>query len=170
VKNSKAIEDEIERCRLLLRASIRVSGLSVAEVERRLGLRPRTLQRVLLGRFDLKLRHILAVLGVLGIDYEAFYRAAAERRQVLTTTGVMERMREAGLRGRRSQMSEEPDAEDAEKFQQLVDAVVEQTLERLGLEGHRGGHESGKELQPRLAVMPVKPRPRQAPRGKKPPI
>lgn len=166
--DSKKIEDEIERCRLLLRASIRVSGLSVAEVERRLGYQPRTLQRVLLGRFDLKLRHILAVLQVLGIDYDEFYRAAAERRQaIITAAGGVLKRGETELRGRRSQILD-TSMESDQAFQQLVDAAVEQTLTRLGWESeHRdhGGQEPENGGSPG-SNLPVKPRTRHASRRK----
>jgi transcriptional regulator with XRE-family HTH domain len=158
--NSDSVEDEIRRCRELLRTSIRVAGLSVAEVERRLGIRPRTLQRVLLGRFDLKLRHILAVLEVLGLKYEDFYRAAAERRQGTLAAGILGQVGNVGLRGARPQAL--PGSEDGETaFQVLVAATVQKTLERIGWEEGRDGR-----AKARLDAEP-QPRSRQAPPPRK---
>jgi AraC-like DNA-binding protein len=61
----------------VLRQAIRAAGLSVSEVERRLGAGPRTLRRVFGGTTDLKIKHLVSVLRIIGMSQEEFFAIAA---------------------------------------------------------------------------------------------
>jgi transcriptional regulator with XRE-family HTH domain len=65
VKGNKLVET--------LRQKIREAGLTLREVEERLGLGKDYLRHVLSGRVDLKLKHVLAILAVLGLDPGPFF-------------------------------------------------------------------------------------------------
>jgi transcriptional regulator with XRE-family HTH domain len=65
VKGNKLVET--------LRQRIREAGLTLREVEERLGLGKDYLRHVLSGRVDLKLKHVLAILEVLGLDPGPFF-------------------------------------------------------------------------------------------------
>src|ERR1700694_107727 len=69
---------EVRHYAELLQQAILAAGLSVADVERRLGFAPNLLRRVLRGGADLKLKHILMVLHVVGISREQFFAMAPE--------------------------------------------------------------------------------------------
>ena len=49
------VEEEVRRYAGLLKQAIRAAGLSVSEVERRLGAGPKALRRIFSGQVDLKL-------------------------------------------------------------------------------------------------------------------
>jgi len=68
------IDDEIRRAAKLLEALIQVTGVSGEEIERRLEAAPGYVERLLTGRLELKLRHILAVLRVLEIEPSLFFQ------------------------------------------------------------------------------------------------
>jgi plasmid maintenance system antidote protein VapI len=73
------IDDDIRRMASVLEALVRLSDLSVREVERRLDLGAGTLNRIFSGRIDLKVRHILRVLEVIGMRPERYFQLAAAR-------------------------------------------------------------------------------------------
>jgi hypothetical protein len=76
-----AEEVEVRHYAGLLRQAIRAVGSSVAEVERRLGVEPKSLRRALGGEVDLTVEHVLSVLRVIGMSHEEFFKSppAAER-------------------------------------------------------------------------------------------
>ena len=95
------IDDEVHRAAKLLEALIQVTGESQEELERRLEASPGYLGRLLAGRVELKLRHILAILRILEIEpalfFQTLYPEAGpaggmvqldELRQRLTALGV----------------------------------------------------------------------------------
>jgi transcriptional regulator with XRE-family HTH domain len=82
-KSAAAAEVEVRRYAGLLRQAIRAAGLSIAEVERRLGVRPKSLRRVLSGEDDLMFKHVVLVLRVIGMSHEEFFTIAL-RRKALT--------------------------------------------------------------------------------------
>jgi hypothetical protein len=130
VSELESIEEEVNHYRRQLLAMIRATGLTVVEVERRLELGERLLQRVLSGRRDLRLRHVLMVLKVLGVRHEDFFRAAAppQPAQSAKGTGVLEMLASMGFRGRRQELEGAPAS--AEELQRMVDEAVDQALER----------------------------------------
>src|ERR1700730_10061186 len=69
-------DTEVERARGTLRHLVELSGMSQREVKKHLveqGSRT-DLPRVLSGRFDLKLRHILDIVHILGLHPQEFFR------------------------------------------------------------------------------------------------
>lgn len=67
-------DPEVERLAELLRTFIRAAGLSMRELDEKLGLSPSYASRLLKG--DLRLRHLLQVLQVLGVAPGAFFELA----------------------------------------------------------------------------------------------
>jgi transcriptional regulator with XRE-family HTH domain len=67
---------DIDRILTLLKRAIRSSGLSQKEVDRRIGVQPGYLSQVMIGRLDLKLKHLLRVLEAIEIDPTAFFKLA----------------------------------------------------------------------------------------------
>src|SRR5712692_7886126 len=78
---SPAVEVEVKHYAGILRHAIRAAGFSVSEVERRLGAGPKSLRRVLGGQVDLKFKHVVAVLRIIGMSQEQFFAIAARRRR-----------------------------------------------------------------------------------------
>jgi transcriptional regulator with XRE-family HTH domain len=71
------VDEEIRRYAKVLEAVVKLSELSTRELERRLNLGGGTLNRIFTGKIDLKLRHILLVLEVVGMKPERFFQLAA---------------------------------------------------------------------------------------------
>ncbi|HVG09307.1 MAG TPA: hypothetical protein VNM67_16490 [Thermoanaerobaculia bacterium] len=95
------IDDEVRRAAKLLEAMIQATGTSSEELEKRLEAAPGYVGRLLSGRVELKLRHILAILRILEIEpvlfFQTLYLDASqagvtvrldELRQRLTALGV----------------------------------------------------------------------------------
>ncbi len=95
------IDDEVRGAAKLLEALIQVMGVSPEELEMRLEASPGYVGRLLSGRVELKLRHILAILRILEIEpalfFQTLYPEAGpaggmvqldELRQRLTALGV----------------------------------------------------------------------------------
>src|ERR1700688_3205664 len=73
------VDSEIRRYGKLLEAVVKLSDLSTRELERRLDLGGGTLNRIFTGKIDLKLRHILLVLEIVGMKPERFFQLACTR-------------------------------------------------------------------------------------------
>ena len=71
-----ADQDPMEGILSLLKRAIRSSGLSQKEVDRRIGVQPGYLSQVMIGRLDLKLKHLLRVLDAIGVDPVGFFKLA----------------------------------------------------------------------------------------------
>ena len=164
----KGIEAEIERYRALLRAALRSAGILVAEAERRLGVNPRQLQRILSGRRDLKLRHILAVLELVGLGQEEFF-AAASRGRKGKEGGVIGLLGGMGFRGKAAP----PLAEMGEEgLRRLIDEAIEDTVGRFEREGRlvrpAGPEPEDPESEAREGAPDAPPPAPKPPAGKKP--
>src|SRR5215210_8931345 len=70
------IDQEVLRLARLLEALVKVERVPVRELERRLDLGGGTLNRIFSGKIELKVRHILLVLGALGVKPLAFFEQA----------------------------------------------------------------------------------------------
>src|ERR1700753_2641529 len=81
------VDDEIRRYAKVLEAVVKLSDLSTRELERRLELGGGTLNRIFTGKIDLKLRHVLLVLDVVGMKPERFFQLACTR-PAATATGA----------------------------------------------------------------------------------
>lgn len=74
------IEAEIRRVARQLEIEICVAGFSKRTVERKLGWGSGTLTKVVKGDLELRLRHILAVAQVTGLDVTEFFQKTFPRR------------------------------------------------------------------------------------------
>ena len=148
-----AVEVEVKHYAGILRHAIRAAGFSVSEVERRLGAGPKSLRRVLGGQVDLKFKHVVAVLRIIGMSQEQFFAIAARRRRQRSLGGDLL----AGFeRGDRAAPGDEPldlaaprapldppvigargpgDAESEDEFDRLVEEAVDRVLARRAREG-----------------------------------
>ncbi|MEA2561175.1 MAG: hypothetical protein QOH06_2679 [Acidobacteriota bacterium] len=68
------IDDEVRRAAKLLEAMIQATGMSSQELEKRLEAAPGYVGRLLSGRVELKLRHILAILRIVEIEPVLFFQ------------------------------------------------------------------------------------------------
>ena len=60
----------------MLESVVRMHGLSARQLEERLGYGAGTVNRLFSGKIELKLRHILLILDVIGIPPSQFFREA----------------------------------------------------------------------------------------------
>jgi len=70
------IDDDIGRCAKMLESVVRMHGLSARQLEEKLSYGAGTVNRLFNGKIELKLRHILLILGVIGIPPSQFFREA----------------------------------------------------------------------------------------------
>jgi transcriptional regulator with XRE-family HTH domain len=68
------IEDDIRRCAKMLESVVRMDGLSARQLEEKLNYGAGTVNRLFSGKIELKLRHILLILEVIGIPPSQFFR------------------------------------------------------------------------------------------------
>jgi hypothetical protein len=129
-----AVEEEVRHYAGVLRQAIRAAGFSVSEVERRLGAGPKSLRRVFGGQVDLKFKHVVAVLRIIGVSQEEFFVIAARRRRQRALRSPLATFEPLGLRGELAPAAaEDPDSE--EEFDRMVEEAVDRVLKRRGLEG-----------------------------------
>lgn len=95
--------DEEQRLAELLRLKILGSGHTQREVERRLHWGKGYISQLLRGSFDLKVKHVYAILEVIGLSPEAFfgelYRLVPAEGGVEAARGAAGRHRPAGTMG-----------------------------------------------------------------------
>jgi transcriptional regulator with XRE-family HTH domain len=71
-----AAADDVQRVLSLLKRAIRSSGSSQKEVDRKIGVQPGYLSQVMIGRLDLKLKHLLRALDAIEVDPAGFFSLA----------------------------------------------------------------------------------------------
>lgn len=145
-----AVEVEVKHYAGILRHAIRAAGFSVSEVERRLGAGPKSLRRVLGGQVDLKFKHVVAVLRIIGMSQEQFFAIAARRRRHRSLGGDLLAGFEGGDRAAPGDGPLDPpaplaplvigargpgDAESEDEFDRLVEEAVDRVLARRAREG-----------------------------------
>lgn len=129
-------EVEVRHYAGVLRQAVRAAGLSVTEVERRLGVGPKSLRRVFGGQVDLKFKHVVAVLRVIGMSQEEFFTLAIRRRQRSRAGGFLAAFRSAGYRGNFLPIPEDVEPPlTAEEFDRQVEEAVQRVLTRRAEEG-----------------------------------
>jgi transcriptional regulator with XRE-family HTH domain len=137
------VEEEVRRYAGLLKQAIRAAGLSVSEVERRLGAGPKALRRIFSGQVDLKLKHIVAILRIIGMSQEEFFAIGSRPRHrphapqthhVPTATDFLAAFQRVGYRGEMVPL-DEVDPASPEEFDRLVEDAVNRVLERRRREG-----------------------------------
>jgi hypothetical protein len=146
------VEEEVRRYAVLLRKAIRTADLSVSEVERRLGSGPKALRRIFSGHVDLKLKHILAILRILGMSQEEFFAIAtrgesAPARTRSSPADFLAAFNRMGYRGQNAPV-DEAEPKSPEDFDRLVEAAVNRVLERRtrdarAITGQRTGPAAG---------------------------
>lgn len=163
-KKLSPVEQEVHRYSTVLRQLIHAAGMSVSEMERRLGWGPKSLRRVLGGEVDLKFKHVIAVLHALNMPQEKFFEIAAaqarRRKRRLPAADLVKAFAAMGYRGDFIPLDEDDEPPPPEGFDQLVESTVRRVVERLarqrkgqpasppeqGAEGNGGGH--GEEGEP----------------------
>jgi len=122
------IDDEVRRAAKLLEALIQVTGVSPEELEKRLEASPGYVGRLLSGRVELKLRHILAILRILEIEptlfFQALYPEAGPAGGTVQIEAVRQRLEALSL-GREPAPHPEVGMDDLEK---LVQGAVQAAL------------------------------------------
>jgi hypothetical protein len=165
-----AVEVEVQKYSGALRQAIRAAGFSVSEVERRLGGGPKSLRRVFGGHVDLKFKHVVAVLRIIGMSQEQFF-AIASRHQRRRSAGseFLATFERIGYRGEFAPVGDDAQDPSDEEFDRMVEDAVERALRRRG-----GGGESpaagplpaiGRRPRAPLAGRPPGPRQRQGAAG-----
>ena len=66
-------ETHVDRILRMLRMAIRLLGLSNREIERRLGWTPSYMTRILKGNIELKVEHLVAIAGAMGLSPREFF-------------------------------------------------------------------------------------------------
>jgi transcriptional regulator with XRE-family HTH domain len=134
------IDDEVRRYASLLRQAIRAAGLTVSEVERRLGVGPKALRRIFSGHVDLKFKHVLAILRIIGLSQEEFFNIAARPKRSAARAhpagDFFAAFQRAGYRGDFVPV-DEIDPASPEEFDHLVEDAVNRVLERRRLESKK---------------------------------
>jgi hypothetical protein len=146
---SPAIEVEVKHYAGILRHAIRAAGFSVSEVERRLGAGPKSLRRVLGGQVDLKFKHVVAVLRIIGMSQEQFFAIAVRRHRQRSSAGDLLANFERGGRRGPGEEPEPPagaarapdDADSEDEFDRLVEEAVDRVIARRAAEGKPLPHE-----------------------------
>lgn len=135
------VDEEVRRYAALLKQAVRAAGLSVSEVERRLGAGPKALRRIFSGQVDLKLKHIIAILRILGLSQEQYFAIAARPKRAQpqahehpTAGDFLAALSRAGYRGDLAAV-DEVDPASPEEFDRLVEDAVNRVLERQRREG-----------------------------------
>lgn len=128
------IDDEVRRAAQLLEALIQVIGISREEVETRLEASPGYLERLLSGRVELKLRHILAILRVLEIEpslfFHTLYPEAGAQGGTVRIDELRQRLEALGL-----EVGAVPGSEAEPDLERLVQRAVQAALSRREPEG-----------------------------------
>lgn len=144
---SPAVEVEVKHYAGILRHAIRAAGFSVSGVERRLGAGPKSLRRVLGGQVDLKFKHVVAVLRIIGMSQEQFFAIAVRRRRQRSAGGDLLASFERGERSAPEEKPEPPaatarapgeadsadsdsDSDSDNEFDRLVEQAVDRVLAR----------------------------------------
>ncbi|HEY0781062.1 MAG TPA: hypothetical protein VGE98_01300 [Thermoanaerobaculia bacterium] len=115
--------EQIERMRWLLRTAIRVSDFTHREIEINLGWSGGSLSRLFSGEVELKIHHVLDILGVIQLPPGEFFQIAFPT-EVISPSPVLKKLQEA----MRSEPSVETLGEGTERGTQ---PSAEQLTQRL---------------------------------------
>jgi AcrR family transcriptional regulator len=133
------VDEEIRRYAKVLEAVVKLSDLSTRELERRLELGGGTLNRLFTGKIDLKLRHILLVLEVIGMRPERFFQLACARPAAGEEAGgslaaeILESFQRFGYSiGQPGAAPARPPSD--EELDRRIEAALERVLGRIGRE------------------------------------
>jgi transcriptional regulator with XRE-family HTH domain len=124
-------EDDVQRVLSLLKRAIRSSGSSQKEVDRKIGVQPGYLSQVMIGRLDLKLKHLLRALEAIEVDPAGFFSLAFPVERGEATGGDLLRLLPAP--GSEPRRPPAPSATGSIADQELERLVAQALAEELGL-------------------------------------
>ena len=134
-----AIEVQAKHYAGLLRQAVRAAGFSVSEIERRLGTGPKNLRRVFDGSVDLKFKHVVAVLRIIGMSEQEFFaiasRNAGRRRRGAASGELLASFERAGYRGEFVPTDDDLETPSAEELDRQVEEAVERVMQRRAQQG-----------------------------------
>jgi hypothetical protein len=133
------VEVEVQHYAGVLRQAVRAAGFAVSEVERQLGTGPKALRRVFCGAVDLKLKHVIAVLRIIGMSQAEFFAIATrtDRRSRRSSPGgeILATFERIGYRGALAPVADElEDPASEEEFDRLVEDAVDRVMKRRASE------------------------------------
>lgn len=128
------IDDEVRRAARLLEALIQATGASREELERRLEASPGYVGRLLAGRVELKLRHILAILRALEIEpalfFQTLYPGAGTAGGTVRLEELRQRLEALGIGGEGGEPGPPRPEIGMEELERLVQGAVQAALSR----------------------------------------
>jgi hypothetical protein len=134
------IEVEVKHYARMLRKAVRAAGFSVSEIERRLGTGPKNLRRVFDGSVDLKFKHVVAVLRIIGMSQEEFFAIASPThgRRGRGTAGseLLASFERLGYQGKFVPTDDDLEkVPSAEELDRQVEDAVERVIQRRAQQG-----------------------------------
>ena len=134
-----AVEVQAKHYAGLLRQAVRAAGFSVSEIERRLGTGPKALRRVFGGSVDLKFKHVIAVLRIIGMSEQEFFaiasRNAGRRRSSAASGELLASFERAGYRGEFEPTDDDLETPSAEELDRQVEEAVDRVMQRRAQQG-----------------------------------
>lgn len=109
----------------ILKTSIHTLGLTLKEVESRLGLSRGYLSRLFAGEMDLKIDHVVQIAEVLGVEPEEFFRLAFSASETEPTQKAL-RLREAFGVTAPQAAPQEPQAPS--RLEQAIEEIVNRAM------------------------------------------
>jgi transcriptional regulator with XRE-family HTH domain len=157
---NEAVRRQVQHYGKVLRSTVQMAGLSVAAVERKLGLGDKRLQRILSGRVEIKLRHIFEVLEAIGVSEVEFFAAATRPAAEQALRGeFVAAFRRAAKEG--DALSADPAYAAAwDRIHEVIQEAVDRALERREREGKAapataaGEAEAAEQVPPAAADRP----------------
>ena len=128
-------DQEVVRLRELLRNAIRLSGVTNRKIERHLGMSQGSLSRLLAGGIELKVKHILEIVEILGLPPGQFFRIAYP--EEAQPTSALQAFQKA--LGQRTGAKGDNEPPSAAITQEQIEAMVAKALRRLLLNEETGG-------------------------------
>jgi transcriptional regulator with XRE-family HTH domain len=133
-ENQPAVEVQAKHYAGLLRQAVRAAGFSVSEIERRLGIGPKALRRVFGGSVDLKFKHVIAVLRIIGMSEREFFAIASRStggpRRGAASGELLASFERAGYRGEFVPTDDDLETPSAEELDRQVEEAVERVMQR----------------------------------------
>jgi hypothetical protein len=133
------VDEDIRRYAKVLEAVVKLSDLSTRELERRLDLGGGTLNRIFTGKIDLKLRHVLLILEVVGMKPERFFQLACRQPAAGADGGslaaeILESFQRYGYSiGRMSATPDRPLTDD--ELDRRIEAALDRVLGKASRDG-----------------------------------
>jgi hypothetical protein len=119
--------EQIERMRWLLRTAIRVSDFTHREIEINLGWSGGSLSRLFSGEVELKIHHVLDILGVIHLAPGEFFQIAFPTEEV-SPSPVLKKLQEAM---RSEPLTEAAAGEQAGRAQPSAEQLTQRLVETV---------------------------------------